>query len=94
MAKRSAGLNDYKRVAKEQTRAGKNTQPRYMDGELYRCGDEVLEGSVSYVRPALAHEDSSRDLWRLVVVPRDGGVAIAVPPSTTRAVSNRKDSHE
>lgn len=92
MAKRSRGLNDYKRVAKEAAKAGRRTMPIYLDGEQYRIGDEVLEGLVRYARPAKPDEDDSVDAWRLVVVPRSGGVSIAVQPSLTRAVNRKKES--
>lgn len=92
----SKGLNDYKRVAKAAAKdAGKakgNRMPVYLDGTLYRTGDEVLEGYVQYYRPTREWEDHGEDALRFVVTPRSGGPALVVQPSKTRAVSNRRDN--
>ena len=94
MAKRSQGLNVYKQLAKQQAKGGgPSTLPTYMDGEIYRCGDEVLEGPVSYYRPARDTEDTRVDKWRLVVVTRDGRT-VPVEPSKTRAVKRKEQPSE
>lgn len=93
MAKRSQGLQVYKQLAKQQAKAGRHTQPIYLDGEMYRVGDEVLEGFVSYARPAKPDEDDSEDKWRLVVRTREDDRTITIRPSQTRAV-NRKEPNE
>lgn len=93
MVKRSRGLIDYKRFAKDQIKGGRKTQPVYMDGTLYAAGDEVLEGVVYYARPFKPDwgEDDTTDTWRLIVAPRDGTNSIVIRPSETRAVRNSND---
>lgn len=89
--KRSQGLQVYKELAKERAKGGGPAAlPTYMDGQVYRIGDEVLEGTVSYYRPARDDEDQAMDKWRLVVRNREDTKTLSIPPSQTRAI-NRKE---